>query len=187
VPATVGVQLGATSVTAGTGTTARVTVAADLLPTGAVEVAVAGRTLTAPLAKGVATVALPRDLPLGGHLVTVRYAGNGKVTGGSATASLVVRYAKPSVVLQVRKKKVKARQRARLTVSVQGPAALPAATAIVYDGAKVLTTVKVGASGTTTVKLPRLKKGKHRLKVYYTGGGVFEPAMSAPVVLKVVQ
>lgn len=187
VPSTLEVRLGSTSVTAGSGTTARVSVAADLAATGSVEVAVAGRTLTAPLANGVATVSLPADLGLGGHLVTARYAGNGKVSGSSATASLVVRYAKPSVTVKLRKKKVNTRQRAALTIGVSGTAALPAATAIVYDGKKVLTTVGIGASGTRTVKLPRLKKGKHRLKVYYTGGGVFEPAMSAPVVLKVTK
>lgn len=185
VPSTVGLQLDSTSVTAGTGTVARITVAADLAPTGTVELAVGGRTLTAPLTNGATTVALPGDLPLGGHLVTVRYAGNGKVSGSAATASLVVRYARPDVGVALKKATVKERQRARLTVTVTGSAALPTATAIVYDGRKPLTSVSVGATGTATAKLPKLKKGKHRLTVYYTGGGVFEPATSPAVVLKV--
>lgn len=185
VPSTLGLQLDSTSVTAGAGTAARITVAADLAPTGTVEVSVGGRTLTAPLANGTATVTLPHDLPLGGHLVTARYAGNGKVSASAATASLVVRYAQPSVAVKPKKKTVTMRQRARLRITVTGSAALPTATAIVYDGRRALTSVKVDADGTTTAKLPRLAKGKHRLSVYYTGGGVFEPAISPGVVVKV--
>ncbi len=179
-----GLTLGSTATTYGRSTTATVTVAADPAATGGVEVEVAGRTVSGTLTGGTATVTLPAALPVGTHLVTARYAGTAKVAPSAATATLKVAKAAPSVTVKLPKKKVKPGKRAKVKVAVGG--VVPTGgTVLVYDGGKVVATAKLTAAGKVTVKLPKLSRGKHKLRVYVVAGEGYQAAWSRKVTLTV--
>ncbi|HTW16711.1 MAG TPA: amidase family protein [Nocardioides sp.] len=173
-------SLGATATTYGVPTTATVSVAADPAATGAVSVAVAGRTVTGTLAGGTATLRLPADLPVGSHLVTATYAGSASVATSSATATLKVAKAAPTVAVGLVKKSVRTNQKARLNVRLGAPA-----TVLVYDGRKVVRTARVGTTG--KVALPRLGTGRHRIRLYVVAGEQYAAAWSRTVTLKVTK
>lgn len=177
-------SLASTATTYGTATTATVTVTADPAATGQVSVEIAGREVTGHLSGGTAQVALPADLPVGTHLVTARYAGSATVAPSVATATLKVARSAPTVAVDLAKRSVKVRHQARLKVTVTG--VVPAGgTLLVYDGRRIVRTASVGADGTVLVRLPRLKAGKHRLRVYVAAGDGYAAAWSRTVRLTV--
>ncbi|WGL51814.1 amidase family protein [Nocardioides sp. BP30] len=184
---TTGLSLASTAITYGSTTSATVTVASDAKPTGTVTVQVAGKTVTGTLAGGKATVAVPAGIGVGTYVVTATYAGSTEVAASTATATLTVRYARPSVTVKLAKKKVRVGHRARLTVGISSTGAVAGThTVLVYDGKRILTSATLD-SAHGSVKLPRLAKGKHRIKVYVAGDASYAPATSRAVVLKVVR
>lgn len=184
-PSVTAVRLGRTATTYGTPATATVTVTSDPAATGAVSVNVAGRTVKGALKAGRATVTLPRDVPTGTHLVTASYAGSATVARSTATTTLKVAKAAPSVSAKLLKSSIRTKQNGKLRVTV--PSVLPAgATALVYDGSTVLRSVTL-RPGTTVVKLPRLKPGKHRIRVQVLAGSDYRAAWSRTRVLKVAK
>jgi len=179
-----GLTLASTATTYGKATTATVTVTADPVATGAVEVEVAGQKVRGTLAAGTARLTLPATLPVGTHLVTARYAGSAQVAASVATATLKVAQAAPKVVAKLKKKKVTPRQRGRLQVTVTGvPAA--GATVLVHDRGRIIRTARVAANGKVTVTLPRLARGRHPLRVYVVAGADHRAAWSSTVRLVV--
>ncbi|MFI5425844.1 hypothetical protein [Aeromicrobium sp. UC242_57] len=77
----------------------------------------------------------------------------------------------PRVSATLSKKVVKTNQNARLTVRVTGLPTVPKGTKVlVFDGSKVVRTVTVPASGRVRVTLPKLSRGKHRLRAYVVAG-----------------
>lgn len=174
------VSLGSTASTYGKPTTATVSVAADPAATGPVSVEVAGLTATGTLAGGTATVTLPAGVPVGTHLVTASYAGSTTVAPSAATATLKVTKAAPAATVTLAKKKVKATQKGALKVRLSTPA-----TVLVYDGSSVLKTARLGTAG--SVSLPRLKPGKHKLRVYVVAGEQYAAAWSNTVTLEVTR
>jgi Asp-tRNA(Asn)/Glu-tRNA(Gln) amidotransferase A subunit family amidase len=182
VDSTTSLSLGSTAVTYGTATSATVSVASDPVATGTVTVSVAGKTVTGTLAGGRAVVRLPAGIGVGTYLVTARYAGSSTVAASAATATIAVRYAKPSVRATLVKKKVKAGKKARVRVTVGSGAA--SSLVLVYDGSRLVTSATVRHSGTIT--LPKLKKGKHRLRLTAVGDASYASA-STTVVLRVVR
>lgn len=175
-------SLASTATTYGRAATATVSVAADPAATGTVSVAVAGRTVTGTLAGGTARIALPTTVPVGTHLVTATYGGSATVAGSAATATLRVTRVAPAVSVRLVKKKIKAGQKARLRVTHAAPGPV---TALVYDGPKVLRTVKVSRTG--TVVLPRLARGRHKIRLYVVAGEQYAAAWSRPVALRVIK
>ncbi|WP_182523906.1 amidase family protein [Nocardioides dongkuii] len=176
--------LARTATTYGTATTATVSVASDPSARGTVSVEVAGRTVSGTLEGGTATVTLPKNLPVGTHLVTATYAGSTTVAGSAATATLKVARAAPSVSVRLVKKKVSVDQRAKLKARVSGISSARA-TVLVYDGGRVIRTTKV--RGSRTVVLPRLAAGTHRLRLLVVAGEEYEAAWSKRVTLRVTR
>ncbi len=182
---TTAVSLRSTATTYGTSASATVSVTSDPAATGTVSVTVAGRTVKAALKAGRATVALPKDVPVGTHLVTATYAGSGTVARSTATATLKVAKAAPSVSAKLSRSSVKAGARAKLRVRIGG--VVPAtSTVLVYDGSRVVKTVTV-RRGTSVVTLPKLSPGKHRIRAYVVAGDEYKAAWSRTAVLKVAK
>lgn len=170
--ATATVALDAKQYRYGSGTNASVKVtAADGTPAqGTVRLQVAGATITRTLSGGAVRVALPTTVKPGSHRVSVSYLGNVLTRPAEASAALTVAKAQPKVTAKLVKKQVTTKQKAqlRVKVSIAGAAkAKPSGTLVVYDGARaILKRTLTAANGKTfTVKLPKLAKGKHTLKV----------------------
>ena len=115
---------------------------------------------------------------------------DGKPGPSSVTSTITVsasqRVAKAASTLKVRPAaaKIRVTQRGRLVVNVAGPVAAQGQVLVRSRG-------KVVASGTVrrgkvSVRLPRLKAGKHRLVVQYLGSDQVAPS-SSKVTLKVVK
>lgn len=179
---TTSVSLGATATTYGVPTTATVTVAADAAVTGTVSVEVAGASVSGPLAGGAATVTLPATTPVGTHLVTATYAGSPTVAASVATATVKVTRDAPSVTATLVKAKVKEGVKARVRVAIGSTAT---STVLVYDGRKVIRTRSV--TGRKTITLPKLKVGKHRIRVHVVASEEYAAASSRTLTLKVVK
>ena len=149
---------------------------AEGIPAGKVDVAgphgINGSgTLVPSGADGKATITLPASLPVGTHVLTVTYGGQGQHSAATTTVNLVVSKRKPSMAVKVTKKsKPKKTGKARLTV------ASPLST---KPSGKVTVTLKKGSkaksvtgtlrSGTITVTLPKLPKGKWTVTARYLG------------------
>ncbi|WP_210503189.1 amidase family protein [Nocardioides xinjiangensis] len=179
---TTSVRLAATATTYGTATTATVTVAADPAATGTVSVEVAGTSVTGTLAGGTATVTLPAGTPVGTHLVTASYAGSPTVAPSAATATLKVDRAAPSITAALVKSRIKVGTKAKVRVAVGG---VGASTVLVHVGAEVVRTRSV--TGRSTITLPRLKAGKHKIRLQVVAGEQHAAATSRTLRLKVVQ
>lgn len=70
-------------------------------------------------------------------------------------------------------KRVKKSQRVRIRVKVTAPYVRPTGVIRVYDGKKRIAVKKLKAKnrGSLRITLPKLKKGKHRIRVVYSGNG----------------
>ena len=163
------------------GATSRVTVtvhSSGAAPTGTVTVRSAGKvlasgTLAAPVGAsrdGVLTLTTAgRALAPGKHVLTVAYAGDANVRPSSTSLTLQVAKAVAKITPKA-PKKVTTAGRATVTVRVAA-AGVPkvGGTAAVYDGKRKVGSAKVSASGKATVKVKKLKAGKHHLVVRYKG------------------
>jgi hypothetical protein len=79
-------------------------------------------------------------------------------------------------------------QRAKLTITVTSPGiSQPTGTIIIKDGRKKLAklTLKAKKGGKVTVRLPRLKVGRHKIKVIYKGNALIKGSKSKVVKLTV--
>ncbi len=138
--------------------------------------------------RGRLTVRLPA-LKAGRHKLTVVYGGTGELAGATSRArTLTVAKAKSKVSLKLVRSKVarSAKAKIRVTVKVAGIAG-PTGKLRIYDGKKRLRTVTLKAKhrGRLTVTLPRLKAGKHRIKVVYAGSSQTTKKTSAKKTLTV--
>jgi hypothetical protein len=172
--------LGATATTYGAATTATVKVASDPAASGSVSVDVAGRTVSGTLVGGEVTVTLPKDVPVGSHLVTATYAGSSAVRGSAATATLKVTKTGAAVKARLSTSTVKRQQRALLRIDVASPRR---ATVLIFDGSRIVRTVTV--SGSKSVRLPKLSPGRHSIRAYVVTGEEYTPAWSRTVRLRV--
>jgi Asp-tRNA(Asn)/Glu-tRNA(Gln) amidotransferase A subunit family amidase len=174
------VSLGSTATTYGSAVPVTVSVAADPAAAGTVAVEVAGRKVTGTLSGGRATVTLPKDVPVGSHLVTARYLGSASVAPSTATATLKVTKAGTRATIKLSKSTIKAKQRALLRIRVGAP---KKATVLIYDGAKIIRSVTVGDS--RSVRLPRLAPGRHKIRVRVVTGAEYSSTWSKTVNLRV--
>ncbi|MBD8605312.1 Ig-like domain repeat protein [Aeromicrobium sp. CFBP 8757] len=172
--------LGTTAATFGRSTTATVSVEADPAATGAVSVEVAGTTVRGTLSGGRATVTLPKEVPVGTHLVTATYGGSEQVAGSTATATLKVAKTGASARIRLQKSTVKKGQRALLRVEVDAPVR---STVLIYDGSRIVRTVTVDSP--RSLRLPKLSPGRHAIRAYVVAGDQYTPAWSNKVNLRV--
>lgn len=165
-PSTTTVELDTTSVVFGGTATATVTVASDPTAKGDVSVTVDGKTATGTLVDGVATVELPGAISVGTHLVTASFAGSEKVAASEAATQLAVTAASATLEITPSTTATAFGSPVVLDLALDSETgALPAATKVfVYDGANVIATTTVDASGEATVTLPELDVREHTLK-----------------------
>ena len=170
---TTAVKFSASSAKYNAANSATVTVASAAgTPTGKATLKIAGQSYAANLSGGKAVIRLTRPVKVGAQTASVSYTNSGTGTlfaPSTASAKLVVTKATPKVSAKLYKSKVKTRQNARIKVAVSIPGSLGAKASKfkvrVYDGKKRLKTVTLSSSGKVNVKLPKLKKGTHKIKV----------------------
>ncbi|MFC6151736.1 MULTISPECIES: Ig-like domain repeat protein [Mumia] len=144
--------------------------------TGSVVVKVGSRPAqTVALSGGRASVTLPASLGAGAYAVTASFGGNATTAASKTQGVLRVTKASSKVGFTISPKKLTAKKRAKAAVKVSLPglpaSIRPSGRVLVLDGKKVVGRGTVSAKGTVTVKLAKLKKGKHKLKVTYAGNG----------------
>ncbi len=162
----------------GTASKVDVTVAAAAggTPTGTVEVLKADKTKVASgtLAGGKASIALPADLPVGTHVLTVNYAGSGGFKASSGTVTVTVKAAEPAVkadsktVVKVKPGTPKAGKKVSFKIKVKAKGEdVTGKVKVKVDGKKYTVKLKNGKAKLTIKK--GLKAGKHKVKVKYLG------------------
>ncbi|MFF9127590.1 Ig-like domain-containing protein [Streptomyces sp. NPDC014889] len=155
-----------------------------VVPSGKVTVKEGSSTLgTGTLnSSGKVTVGLSNHLKVATHKLTVSYAGDSKLNTSSATVSLKVTKAAPSVAV-TRPASVNHTARAEVTVKVAATGTTPAGTVRVYEGSKVIATGTL-KSGKVTITLPKLSRGKHTLRAFYVGSSTVNAKNSANFTIK---
>jgi len=126
---------------------------------------------SASIAGGKATLKLPRKLAVGTYKgVVAKLAETADVFGATSAAAKVFKVVKAKPTVKVKAKSVKAGKRATVAVTVKAAGvARPTGTVTVKYGKKtVKVKVKAKAKGKVSVKLPKLKAGKHAIKVTYS-------------------
>lgn len=186
------VTMGRSSYTYGRLSSATVQVAAPgAQVAGKVKVAVGGKTVSGTLSNGRTTVKLPSGLRPGTYVVSATYPGSAGVAASSAKGSL--RVVKASARITVRAKDATITRKTRPRLIVKGSltsatsAYRPAGQLVIRDGGRILktATLKVGHRGKLTIKLPKLTKGTHYLRVSLASGALHGSATSPYIKVKV--
>lgn len=192
VASTTTVRLAAPRLTYGRAPVATVRVAdADGAPvSGRVTLTAGGHQVRATLAGGTARVTLPGTLRPGSHQVAARYDGADGVLASSAAATLTVTRTRPAVTARLVKKKVRPSARAvvRVTARIPGAVGVPATgQVVVRERGRVIAvaTLRKDAAGQVVIRLPRLKRGVHHLRVELLGNAVQRPSATGFVRLAV--
>jgi len=176
-------------------TSATVTVSSEAgTPTGTATLKVAGQSSVVQLVNGTATVKVSTLLKVGTYPATVTYANSGTGTlFGTSTVSATVKVVKatPKASAKLAKKSISAKKNGKLNVAVSIPGTLGAKASKykvqVFDGKKKLKTVTLNSSGKASVKLPKLKRGTHKLKVVVVATANTNAKSSSAVKLKVTR
>ena len=107
-------------------------------------------------------------------------------TGGTTTTPTPAKVASQSTAV-LAKRKIRKRRHALVYATVAAPV-VPTGTLRAYDGSRVVATVTLTAAngGRITIRLPRLKVGRHSISIKYAGGGQVLPSSSPAVRLRVV-
>jgi hypothetical protein len=111
----------------------------------------------------------------------------GYATGLAATNQVTVAKSASTTTLSLVKKKIGAKDKGLLRITLRGGATKPAGRVSVYDGARLLKVYSVRASdnGVRVVKLPRLAAGAHRITAAFAGDASRGPSTSKTVTLTV--
>lgn len=160
-------------------------------PTGQVKVVVGNKTVHGTLKGGQATVTLPAGLRPGAYGITASYSGTSTVSASSAKGTL--RVVKATARIKARAKKPTISRKTRPQIVVSGSLASatsayrPAGQLVIRDGGRIIKTakLKVGHKGQLTVKLPKLAKGKHFLRVSLASGSLHGSATSSYITVTV--
>jgi len=131
---------------------------------------------------GKVTVALSNHLKVATHTLTVSYPGAAKLYASSATATLKVTKATPSVA-STAPSSISHTAKAKVTVKVTATGTTPGGTVKIYEGSKVLATGTL-SGGKVTITLPKLSKGKHTLHATYTGSSTVSAKTGATFSIK---
>lgn len=144
---------------------------AGTAPSGTVTATEGGRTLgTASVSNGRATISLPANLTAGNHPISVRYSGDGRNAAASAAISVRVAKATSRTAASASRKRVAAGRVVRLRARVTVPGSVrPTGKVVVTSKGKRVGIGTVNRQGRASLKVRRLKAGRHTLVVTYTG------------------
>lgn len=176
-------------VTYGAPGTVAVTVTADEgAPSGGVALFVGETAVgTGTLVDGAAVVELVQALPVGTHLLQVRYAGDETHAGSASSLRLTV--AKSAIAVTAQAKSVKAAVAPKVTVQAGTTTGLPVESTVtltVRRGVSVTATATgtLQADGTVTVSLPKLPAGTYSVTVSVAAtGNTHSGAVTTPLVV----
>lgn len=145
----------------------------------------------APIPEATGSSYTLRALDAGKDLsVTVFASAQGFNEGATTTAAVAVARLKSSVTGTLQADRVSKRKRAKLGITVSVPD-LPAPTGVVQvldKGKKIAQiTLAPARNGAATIKLPKLKKGKHKLQVVYLGNPQVFGSRSKSIKLYIVK
>ena len=185
----------ATRATFGYGETTTVAIGATSpggTPTGQISLNVAGHTLTKSLTAGSASITLPGGLTPGTYPLTATFLGSHGIAASTGSTTVRITKAMPRVAFSLVKAKVRRTRHARIKVVATVPAATsvrPYGQIVVRDGRRVITTkaLKVSDNGRVTIRLPKLKKGKHKLTVALRATSLLSTAASGKRTLRVTK
>ncbi|WP_244928700.1 M4 family metallopeptidase [Nocardioides sp. W7] len=143
---------------------------AGRIPAGTVTATEGGRSLgTATLSAGRARIALPASLAVGSHRVTVSYPGDSRNAAASKTVTVKVAKATSRTAASAPKRVVAGRQvRVRALVTVPG-SARPTGRVVVTLRGKKVASGRVDGKGRVSIRVRRLRVGRHTLVVTYPG------------------
>ncbi|MCL3837401.1 Ig-like domain repeat protein [Aeromicrobium duanguangcaii] len=120
-----------------------------------------------PVKGGKATLTLPKTLAVKTYAIRAEFVPSSTATTGSTSSAVTLKVVKATAKVKVSAKKVKASARAKVTVTVSAKGTTPTGKVTVkVNGKSVKGTLK---KGKVTVTLPKLKAGKHTVKVTYAG------------------
>jgi hypothetical protein len=127
-----------------------------------------------------------------GHQISVRVIASASGWAAGTATSTQVRVAKlaSTTTATLADKKITRKQRGVLTVKVaMAGYDVPLGQVQVKDGSKVIATVSLSTAknGTLSIRLKKLKLGKHKLRVSYLGSVSTEGSAAKRVTLKVVR
>jgi len=157
---------------------------------GRVSVSAGGRDLgTHALdGRGRASVALPARLAPGAHQVVARFVpadASAQAASSSAPARVTVAKARARVALRLAKPRVQAPARGRAVVRVAGVGTPTGKVRVLVDGKRVGTAAL--RNGRVVVRLPRLRAGRHDVRVRFAGDRHHAAAASAVRKLRVAR
>jgi len=129
-------------------------------------------------------VRLPEGIKPGRHTVTARYGGGAKVASSSATASLRVTKAGPTLRLKLADRRLRTGQRLRIRVvaAIAGSSHVhPVGQVVIRDDGRTIATATLRGKhhGTLTIKRPGLLAGKHFLTATLAGSPLQAAVTSA--------
>lgn len=171
--------------------TASVVLADGSVPAGEVVFRDGTRTLgRVRVAQGEASLLLKRAEPVGRLQVTAQFVPSQPGVVGSTSSAVAVRVVKAAakVAGKLAKKRARAGKRAkyRIRVKVAG-VARPTGRLVIQDRKKTVRTVRLKTKdkGRITVRLPKLSRGKHRIRVVYQGNATVKKKASKRVTVRV--
>lgn len=131
-----------------------------------------------------------KALKPGSHPVRAAYMGNGTTPKASSPRRAVKITKLTASVSTKLSKTVSKRKNATLKVTVSERPNLfasPTGSLRIYDGRKRIRTVSLSSTGRgkKTIRLPKLKKGTHKIRVLYTGNSFISPRYSSYRKIKV--
>ena len=131
---------------------------------------------------GKVTVNVSNHLKVATHSLTVSYAGASKLNASSATVSLKITKATPTVT-KTAPASIAHTARAKVTVKVTATGTTPTGTVRIYEGTKIIATGTL-SGGKVTLTLPKLARGKHTLHAYYAGSTTVNTKSGANFTIK---
>lgn len=168
-----------------------VTAPEGVTPSGTVKAVIGGKTQSATVLKGKATIKIPTRLNAGKYRATVTFVSGDPVVLANSTATVNVTVAKatPVVKAKLSKSKIRVSDRAKLSITTAVPGTLNGKAAgvkySVYDGSKRIATGSLNTAGAANVTLKGLKKGAHKLVVKLSAGANTNAKNSSRVTLRV--
>jgi len=156
-------------------------------PTGSVSIVANSVVVgSATLSGGRANVALNAALLVpGSYTLEVRYSGDAVYEASSDQVQVDVAKAVSSIKGKFSASKIKRSTSPKLTATVRSTAPISGSVTI-KEGSKVLKAgVAVPTNGKVTVKLPKLKKGTHKVTVYFSGSATIAESKSSVIKIKV--
>ncbi|MEU6092617.1 Ig-like domain repeat protein [Streptomyces sp. NPDC047085] len=133
-------------------------------------------------ASGKVSIGLSNHLKVATHTLSVSYGGSAKLYTSSATVSLKITKATPSVSTTA-PSTVSHTSHAKVTVKVSATGTTPTGTVRIYEG----TTLRASGTlsgGQVTITLPLLSRGSHTLHAYYAGSSTVYAKTGANFTIK---